>query len=266
MVATAANLGGLALGPLVAGAPAQWGPAPLRTPYIVVGALMAVLLVLVLTSPETIDTEAADRDRPVRFALRPGQRATFGAAAAVGFFVFAVMGLFSSLGAIIVRGELGITSYFIAGLAPFAAFAASAVAQLALGKLAQSKVLAIGALLFPIGLALTALSLYKPTLWLALTAAALAGGGAGLLIERRHHNDPGSGRPRLHGIEARCGVRPGAGQGPQILSAGAPITTPGGHCHFLGGETAGSTTCAPRSETGMPAGARSSRSWPAAAT
>ena len=109
LVATAVNLGGLALGPLAAGILAQWAPSPLRTPYIIFGVLMAGLLVLVLASPETIDTEAADQDRPVRFALRPGQRAAFGAAAAVGFFAFAVMGLFSSLGAIIVRGELGIT-------------------------------------------------------------------------------------------------------------------------------------------------------------
>ena len=170
-------------GPLVAGALAQWGPAPLHTSYIVFGALMAVLLVLVLSSPETVDTEAADESRPVRFALRPGQGAVFGAAAAVGFFAFAVMGLFSSLGAIIVRGELGITSYFVAGLAPFTAFAASAVAQLALGRVALAKVLPIGTVLFPIGLALTAVSLYRPTLWLALTAAGLAGAGAGLLFK-----------------------------------------------------------------------------------
>jgi hypothetical protein len=93
------------------------------------------------------------------------------------------MGLFSSLGAIIVRGQLGITSYFVAGLAPFIAFAASAVAQLALGRLTQGVVLKVGTLLFPIGLALTALSLYRPTLWLILTAAALAGAGAGLLFK-----------------------------------------------------------------------------------
>ena len=29
------------------------------------------------------------------------------------------------------------------------------------------------------------------------------------------------------------------GKGPEILAAGPPITTPGGHCHFLGGEAAG---------------------------
>ena len=162
---------------------AQWAPAPLRTGYIIFGSLMAVLLLLVLASPETVDTEATDQDRPVRFALRPDQRVTFGAAAAVGFFAFAVMGLFSSLGAIIVRGELGVTSYFVAGLAPFTAFAASAVAQLALGRFGQGVVLKTGTLLFPIGLALTALSLYRPTLWLVLTAAALAGAGAGLLFK-----------------------------------------------------------------------------------
>ncbi|HET6294397.1 MAG TPA: MFS transporter [Kribbella sp.] len=183
LVATAANLGGLALGPLVSGALAQWAPAPLRTGYIIFGGLMAVLLVLVLASPETVDTERTDQDRPVRFALRPDQRVTFGAAAAVGFFAFAVMGLFSSLGAIIVRGELGVTSYFVAGLAPFTAFAASAVAQLALGRFGQGVVLKTGTLLFPVGLALTALSLYRPTLWLVLTAAALAGAGAGLLFK-----------------------------------------------------------------------------------
>jgi predicted MFS family arabinose efflux permease len=183
LVATASNLGGLALGPLVAGAFAQWLPAPVHTIYVVFGVLMAIFLVFVLASPETVDTELADRDRPVRFAVRPGQQAVFGAAAGVGFFAFALMGLFSSLGAIIVRGQLGISSYFVGGLVPFVAFAASAVGQLLLGKLALPKILAIGTALFPIGLALTAVSLYHASLWLALVAAALAGGGAGLLFK-----------------------------------------------------------------------------------
>jgi hypothetical protein len=100
------------------------GPAPLETPYVLFAAVMTVSLGLVLSSPETVDTQLKAEDCPIRFALRPGHRAAFGAAAAVGFFAFAVMGLFSSLGAIIVRGQLGVTSYFIAGLAPFAAFAA----------------------------------------------------------------------------------------------------------------------------------------------
>ncbi|MCU1682774.1 MAG: multidrug efflux protein [Amycolatopsis sp.] len=183
LISTAANLGGLALGPLVAGALAEWVPFPLATSYVVIAVIMGIAGLLVMLSPETVTSHATKETRPVRFALRPGNRATFGAAAVVGFFAFALMGLFSSLGAIIVRGELDIASQFTIGLIPFTAFAASAVAQLVLGRLPLPKQLVTGTVLFPVGLALTALSLYQPALWLALVAAGLSGSGAGLLFK-----------------------------------------------------------------------------------
>jgi imidazolonepropionase-like amidohydrolase len=40
-------------------------------------------------------------------------------------------------------------------------------------------------------------------------------------------------------LKAELDQRPEAG--PEILAAGPPITTPGGHCHFLGGEVEGAT-------------------------
>ncbi|WP_438297608.1 hypothetical protein [Streptomyces sp. HUAS TT7] len=101
----------------------------------------------------------------------------------MGFFTFAALGLFSSLGAIIIRGQLGITSRAVAGIGPFTMFAASAVAQLAVGRLPLVRLLQIGAVLFPVGMALTAGSLYHPTLTLFLGAAAVAGAGAGLLFK-----------------------------------------------------------------------------------
>jgi predicted MFS family arabinose efflux permease len=41
----------------------------------------------------------------------------------------------------------------------------------------------VGAVLFPVGLALVAVSLYEPTLWLFLVAVAVAGAGAGVLFK-----------------------------------------------------------------------------------
>jgi predicted MFS family arabinose efflux permease len=52
---------------------------------------------------------------------------------------------------------------------------------LALGRLTLPKQLVTGTVLFAVGLALTALSLYQPALWLVLVAAGLA--GAGLLFK-----------------------------------------------------------------------------------
>lgn len=183
VVATVANLGGLALGPLFAGVLAEWAPAPLHTSYLVLGAIMLFLSPMVLASPETIDTATGARQRAVRFALRPGGISVFSMAAAVGFFAFAVMGFFSSFGSIIVRTQLHATSTFVVGLVPFAALAASALAQIALIKLRHAALLRTGTVLFPAGLALTTLSLYHPAIWLLLCAAGLAGAGAGLLFK-----------------------------------------------------------------------------------
>ena len=183
VVSTAANLGGLALGPLVVGILAQWAPDPLTTPYVVAGAVLFIALLLVLISPETVDRELRSQQRPAKFALRPGSAMAFAGAAAVGFFSFAVMGLFSSLGAVIIRGDLGITSHFIGGLAAFAVFALSATAQLALARLAVPRMLSAGAITFPLGLALVAVAMYHPSLWLYLLGAAVSGAGAGLLFK-----------------------------------------------------------------------------------
>lgn len=182
LVATAANLGGLALGSLLAGVLAEVAPAPLTTPYVLFAAALVVLTVLVLASPETVDREP-DVAAPARFALRPGGRRAFAGAAAVASSSFAAMGLFSSLGAMMIHEVLDIRSHVIAGVAPFVLFAASAVAQVALGRLARTRMLITGVTLFPVGLLLTVVALSHPVLWLYLVAAAVAGAGAGLLFK-----------------------------------------------------------------------------------
>ncbi|MGV9572792.1 CbtA family protein [Streptomyces nigra] len=127
VVATAANLGGLASGPLVAGAVAEWLPAPLITAQVIFTLAMAVCLALVLCTPETV---AVDLDlelpaaRPSRFVLRPGGRRAFGAAGALGAFAFAILGLISSLGASVLHFVLGRIGRF--GARATAAFTALA--------------------------------------------------------------------------------------------------------------------------------------------
>ncbi len=47
------------------------------------------------------------------------------------------------------------------------------------------------------------------------------------------------GAPTGLAIELRNAMRDGLCEGPDLLVAGAPITTPGGHCYFMGGEAQG---------------------------
>ncbi len=49
------------------------------------------------------------------------------------------------------------------------------------------------------------------------------------------------GAPTALSIEVRDAFRDGLVPGPDLLVAGAPITTTGGHCHFMGGEADGET-------------------------
>jgi imidazolonepropionase-like amidohydrolase len=47
------------------------------------------------------------------------------------------------------------------------------------------------------------------------------------------------GAPTEVAVEVRQAIRDGLVPGPDLLVAGAPVTTTGGHCHFLGGEADG---------------------------
>jgi predicted MFS family arabinose efflux permease len=183
IVATVANLGGLALGPLVAGVVAQWAGHPLTVAQAGFAVAMAVCLVMALTTPETVDQAPDSADPPARFALRPGGQMTFSAAAALAVCSFAMFGLVTSLGAIMLVTKLGITSPLAAGLASFLMFGASAAAQLVLGRMAPRPMSVVGAVLLPVGLLLVTVSLYRPALWLFLVAVVVAGAGAGLLFK-----------------------------------------------------------------------------------
>jgi hypothetical protein len=101
----------------------------------------------------------------------------------VAFCSFAVIGLFSSVGSLIVHSELHESSPFVWGLAGFLVLGASAVAQTLLPKLAVVRMLILGLMAVPVGMALVVVALYNPSLTLYLVGSAIAGAGAGLLFK-----------------------------------------------------------------------------------
>ncbi|MFF8943509.1 MFS transporter [Streptomyces sp. NPDC014864] len=184
IVSTAANIGGLGLGPLIAGGLAQYLGAPLRLPYAVFGALLLAGIAAVLSTPETVDKPAVrPAYRPQRVSADHGDRAGYFAASAAGFACLAVFGLFTSLVPGFVGGTLHHPSRALAGLIVFAVFGAAATAQTLSGRLGDRTRRTVGLLAQAAGVAVLAVGVRTASLPVFLLAGIVAGAGAGVLFK-----------------------------------------------------------------------------------
>jgi len=184
VVSTAANIGGLGIGPLVSGLLAQYVDAPLRTPYIVFAVLLASSVALVALTPETVDAQ------PVRPAYRPqrprldhGDRSRYVAAVAAGFASFAVFGLFTSVAPAFVAGALHHPSKALAGLVVFAVFGSAAAAQTLSSRMRPTAKLALGLAAQAVGLVALTIGMHVASLPVFLVAGIVTGIGAGVLFK-----------------------------------------------------------------------------------
>jgi MFS family permease len=186
VVATAANLGGIGAGPLVAGILAQWVAGPLTVPFLVFAALLLLAMGGLLLVPETKRPPAElPRYRPQRVSLPAAARGRYFAAAAGGLIAFAAFGLFTSLAPTFLAQTLGHTSRALAGASVFAVFASAALLQSLLGTRPARTLLLAGAIVLPLGLAFVTAAVWLPTpsLALFLVGGATTGAGAGLLVK-----------------------------------------------------------------------------------
>ena len=182
IVATAANLGGLSLGPLIAGALAQFVGKPLLVPYWIIGALLVVSAVAVRLVPETV-TRHHRAYRPQRVAVPAAARTPYYRAAAAAFVSFGVMGLFTGLAASFVVGTMHQTSHLMAGLPSFLVFFCAAGGQIVLGRAVPRRLFGLGIPALVIGLVLTTAAVWLANLPLFLLGGAVAGIGVGLMFK-----------------------------------------------------------------------------------
>jgi MFS family permease len=182
LVATAANLGGIGLGPLLAGLLAQYAGHPLVIPYLVSEALMLAGAVGLALAPETAAVRrGADRPayRPQRVSVPDAQRRRYFATAAAAAAVFALFGLFTSVAPSLLADLLHNDSHAAAGAIAFAVFGAAALAQIVFGRISRSYQVGIGLAAVLAGLGLVTASVWLPSFALLLAGGIVAGAGAG---------------------------------------------------------------------------------------
>lgn len=184
VVSTAANLGGLGIGTLLSGALAQFVSSPLVVPYAVFAGLLLAAIAGLAFVPETVRRPAnRPHYRPQRVSFDHGDRATTLMAGAGAFAGFAVFGLFTSLAPGFVGATLDHPSRLLAGVVPFIAFGAAALAQTATGRLGDRARMLTGVVALAVGLVAVAVAMEDPDLAAFLVGGGLAGAGAGVLFK-----------------------------------------------------------------------------------
>lgn len=182
-IATAANMGGLGCGPLLAGVLAQYAPWPLYLPFVVHLALVACAVAVLARLPETVRERRSLRTvRPQRPSLPAQVRTVFAPAAIASFAGFALFGVFTAVSPAFLAESLHERNHAVSGLVVALAFFASTAGQLAVGPVGVGRSLPLGCAVLIGGLALLAGALWWDLLWLVVLSAIVGGVGQGLLF------------------------------------------------------------------------------------
>jgi MFS family permease len=182
LVATTVNVGGLGLGPFIAGLFSEYAPDPTTTVFEVYLALVAVAALYLWFIPETV----SPRQRLVlRFAglgIPEQGRGQFIAAAMAAFAAFALLGLFSSVIPGFMGQGLHETSHAIQGAVVFGVFALAAAAQVAVFRFNSRRVVLAGLGLFLVALVLVVVGMGQAALGLFLAGTSLSGVALGAVF------------------------------------------------------------------------------------
>jgi hypothetical protein len=183
VIGTSVTVGGLGIGPLIAGFLAEWVGQPLIVPYLVFVALGAIAMAGLWAVPETgtlarpaAATGPASSRHPVRLPA-PAAAGTLAA--------FAGNGLFAGLSGLFLATTLHHPSHALAGAALFVVFSCGVASQLATAGMAASRVLGLGIISMLAGLVVLVVSvrLPAPSLVLFLVAGGLIGAGSGAVFK-----------------------------------------------------------------------------------
>lgn len=182
LFATVANMLGLVVGSLLSGELAQYAPLPLRLPWLVEIAFLMVATILIWNLSNDWRRPSPGWWRPQPLHLPKSIRRLFVAAAAAGFSLSAIMGLFLSLVPDLVGSVLHLSGPARSGEIVALLFGASAAAELLLRHLPTRTAISGGLIAMIAGLASIIAAELMTSVPLFLLGTLGAGIGQGLTL------------------------------------------------------------------------------------
>ncbi|MEV0672532.1 MFS transporter [Mycobacterium sp. NPDC050441] len=181
-IATIANMGGLGVGPVLAGLLVQYCPAPLHLAFAVHATAAGLASLAVIAVPETSSKTGHLGLQRLRLPAQVRGMLTF---AAIGVFAgFACIGLFAALAPSFLSTMIGIDNHAAAGLMASSAFLASAAAQVAATRIPPQRAMAVGCATLVIGMIALTAALVTTSLAGLIAAAIISGAGQGITFSR----------------------------------------------------------------------------------
>lgn len=182
VVAAGCNLTGLGLGPLLAGALAEYVLAPTLTVFWVYLGLLLLAGIALAAVPETVTGGDSAFNLKPDIGIPSDMRAVMAGAALGIFAAFSLLGLFSSLVPTFLGEILGVGNLAVVGAVSFLIFIAGAISQAIAAKLANRKSVGSGLALLLLGLAALQSALILQTLWLFVIGTVASGVAIGFIF------------------------------------------------------------------------------------
>jgi MFS family permease len=182
LVATAANMGGLGLGPLIAGLFAQYAPQPTILVFEVYLAVLAVAGLGLFLVPETVSPRRRPELRFAGLGIPERGKGEFIAAGAAAFAAFSLLGLFSALAPTFLGNVLHENSHALQGAVVFLLLAVGSATQVLLARFPSRQVVLAGLGLLLAGLALIVAALSQADMALFLAGTIVGGVAVGALF------------------------------------------------------------------------------------
>ena len=180
LLSTIAQMGGLGLGPLLAGVVATLVVAPLQTPFWIVLVLLAFAALGVWAMPEPGHPDGRPTLRPQPLRVPAQARPAFVRGGLAAFAGFAVLGLFAALSPALIAAELPSPTPALVGVVVAAVLLASTLGELFLGRVSGPGGLLIGFVALIAGMGFLAVSLATSSFALLVIGGLIAGFGQGL--------------------------------------------------------------------------------------
>ena len=182
LVATAANMAGLGLGPLIAGLFAQYAPHPTVLVFEVYLALLAAAGLCLFLIPETVSPRRRPALRFVGLGIPEQGRGEFIAAGTAAFAAFALLGLFAALAPTFLGSVLHQNSHAVQGGVVFLLLAVGSVTQVLLSRFNSRRVMMVGLGVFLAALALIVTALSQAGMALLLAGTVVGGVAVGAVF------------------------------------------------------------------------------------